>query len=254
MNPSSKAPVSVIIPTFNEEKHIADCLKSVLWANEIIVIDGGSADKTVEVARQYTPNVLVTENSPAETQRLKALAHAKEPWFFLLDADERITEDLRCQIETTVGSSSARSAYYVLRLNLYKNKPVHLHHPDYQLRLFKRGQIRALPDKIHRIPQIDGETGFLNAPMNHYFFTTVENYLNKLNRYTLIEASYWQSDPKKISGTKLFYFLTIKPFGKFFQYYVLKKGFMDGFFGLFYSISSAYYEWAVASRFLLEKL
>ena len=248
----SKTPVSIVIPTFNEEKNIEDCLKSASWAEEIIVVDGGSTDKTREIADRYTAQILVTENAPAETQRLKGLKRIKNEWFFLLDADERVSEKLQKQIQEAIGSPHPKSAYYVLRRNVYRNKPVHLHNPDYQLRLFRKDEADALPDRIHRIPLIRGRTGRLDGALIHHFFTSVQDYVTKLNRYTVIEASYWRQEKRRIAGWRAPYYLVLRPAGRFLQYYFLKKGFLDGFFGFFFSLSSAYYEMIVAALVLGE--
>lgn len=246
MNPGKKVPLSVVIPTFNEELNIEDCLASVSWADEVIVVDGGSTDQTREKAGPYTSRILFTENAPAETQRLKGLKEIRHSWFFLLDADERVSEELAFQIAKAVASGGSKSAYRVLRKNFYKNKPVHLHHPDYQLRLFKKSEIGSLPKEIHRIPEVKGKIGVLKGELTHYFFTSVGDYVSKLNRYTKIEASYWRQAGKKVGGLNAIYYLLIRPKWRFLQYYFLKKGFLDGFFGLFFSISSAYYEIMVA--------
>lgn len=246
MNPTAKVPLSVVIPTFNEERNIEDCLRSVSWADEIILVDGGSTDQTREKAGRYTSKIILTENAPAETQRLKGLKEIKHEWFFLLDADERVSEELASQIAEVVSSGSSKSAYRVLRKNIYKNKPVHLHDPDYQLRLFKRSEIDSLPQEIHRIPQVKGGIGVLKGCLMHYFFTSVGDYIAKLNRYTRIEASYWRNAGKKVTGFNAIYYLVIRPKWRFFQCYFLKKGFLDGFFGFFFSVSSAYYEIMVA--------
>src|ERR1051325_9908307 len=109
-----KLPLTVIIPTFNEEKNIEACLKSVEWAEDILVIDGQSSDSTVPLAEKFQVRVIRTENALAETQRLKAVKQARHPWLLLLDADERVTENLRKSIEETIRRPSATAAYYVL--------------------------------------------------------------------------------------------------------------------------------------------
>jgi len=247
-----KLPISVILPVFNEEKHIEDCLKSVLWADEIIVVDGGSTDDTPEIAERYTGNVLITDNAPAETQRMKTLQKARNNWVFFIDADERVSAELATQIEAVIDSTNPDAAYKVLRLNLYKGKPVHMHHPDYQMRLFQTDKINSLPDRIHRVPKIDGKVGSLSGGLDHLFFSTVHEYLRKLNFYTSIEAGYRNEAVQKVSRVKLIGALFLRPPARFLQYYFLKKGFLDGFFGFFYSVCSAFYEWAVSARLLID--
>lgn len=248
----NKSPLSVIIATRNEESNIVDCLKSVEWVDEIIVVDGDSSDRTCELASAHTSHIIRTETGPAEVLRLKGLEHISNPWFLLLDADERVTDALKDRISQVLDASDSQSAYYVLRHNLYKNKPVHLHSPDYQMRLFRKDALIYLPDKIHRLPEVQGEVGYLKEPLNHYFFTTVHTYLEKLNRYTRLEADYLKNSGAPDSFGKVFFRLWIKPAGRFIQYYFFKKGIWDGFFGLFFCLSSAYYEWAVAAKYYLD--
>ena len=159
------------------------------------------------------------------------------------------TCDLKQSIAQTITSPEALPAYFVLRRNLYQGKPVRLHHPDYQIRLFQRDRV-TLPEKIHRVPDVQGKIGRLSGALDHHFFTTVDDYLKKLKAYSGAEASYHAG--ARPSGFKLAYWLALRPILRFVQYYFLKKGFLDGYFGLFYSVSSAYYEWAVASRLVID--
>lgn len=242
-----KNPISVIIPTYNEERNIEDCLKSIEWADEIIVVDGGSADRTRAIALGFTAHVIVTDNAPAETQRLKGIQRARNPWFFLLDADERVTDELRNSIAAAVSDPAPVQAYRVLRNNYRNGKAVHLHYPDYQFRLFRRETGHLLPEKIHRIPHIKGRTGTLKGELIHHFFISMHDYTAKLHRYTLQEASYAISEGRRVKGFwRGVHALWLRPTGKFFQYYFLKGGIRDGFFGLFFSGMSGIYEFMVA--------
>ena len=245
-----KIPISIIIPAYDEETHIGPCLESASWADEMIVVDGGSRDRTREIAARHSARLIQTDNAPAETQRLKGVKQARNDWFFFLDADERVSGTLRLQLEKAVVSPNPPSAFYVLRRNYYyqKSKPMFLHHPDYQLRLFHRREIDSLPGRIHRIPKVRGKTGKLTGELKHFFFTSVQDYLDKLNRYTEIEASYWREEGKIVTGAREFYYFFIRPSARFLQYYILKKGFLDGFFGLFFSLSSAFYDVMVSAK------
>lgn len=240
--------ITAVIATWNEEANIEDCLKSVSWCNEVIVVDGSSSDKTVEIAKKHATQVIVTENAPAETQRLKALKGLKSQWFLLLDADERISSELRHDIEVKISSPNAASAYYAIRRNYWNGQAMHLHHPDLQLRLFQANQVTALPEKIHRIPEINGKTEKLTGEIVHYFFSGVKEYITKLNRYTSIEAEYWHTEGKRMVGWTGFRCLWINPLGRFFYFYFLKKGFRDGFFGFFYCFCSGFYDWLTAVK------
>ena len=247
-----KIPVSVVIPTFNEGRFIEGCLQSVAWADEVIVVDGGSQDRTLEIAKKYATKVISADNAPAETQRLKGLQEIGNAWFLLLDADERVSQDLQDKIKIAIRAPVSKVAFFVLRRNYYQGKPVRLHHPDYQMRLFHKSQIQNLPNQIHRIPKIQGDTGILEGELVHRFFTSIPDYLNKLNRYTAIESSYRADYSRKLGALEGLKLLVWKPCGRFMQYYFLKKGYQDGFFGLFYSISSAYYDFVIAATLLIK--
>ncbi|HRK62384.1 MAG TPA: glycosyltransferase family 2 protein [Candidatus Omnitrophota bacterium] len=240
--------ITAVIATWNEEANIENCLKSVTWCDEIIVVDGSSSDKTAEIAKKYATQVIVTENAPAETQRLKALKNLKSAWFLLLDADERVSPELRHDIEAKIKNPTAVTAYYVVRRNYWNGQAMHLHHPDLQLRLFQAPLVNALPNKIHRIPKIEGPTDKLSGELIHYFFSGVKDYITKLNRYTSIEAEYWYSEGKRMNGWVGFRCLWINPIGRFIQFYFIKKGFLDGFFGFFYCFCSGFYDWLTAVK------
>ena len=123
--------------------------------------------------------------------------------------------------------------------NYYLGQAMHLHHPDLQLRLFSKNEADSLPTQIHRIPEIKGSSGQLKGELIHLFFTSVHDYFEKLNRYTTVEAEYWHKEKRNITGLKCIYYFSIRPLGRFIQYYILKKGFKDGFFGLYYCL----FEW-----------
>lgn len=244
----AKLPLTVILPVHNEEKNIRRCLESVSFADDLIVVDGASSDRTREIASHFPARILETENDFAEGQRLKALPLARHPWIFLIDADEVVTEPLRDSIEKALNEQK-NSAYTVRRRNLYKGRPIHMHEPDLQLRLFQKNRT-VFPDKIHRLPQIQGSAGSLEGDLLHYFFTTVGDYMTRLKRYTEAEASYRREQANQAGILFWLNGFVIRPSGRFFHYYFLKKGFLDGSFGFFYSISSAYYEWVIASKLL----
>jgi glycosyltransferase involved in cell wall biosynthesis len=246
-----KVPVTVILPVHNEEKNIRGCISTILFADQILVVDGASSDRTRQIASEYPVTIIDAENDFAEKQRLKALAAARHPWVFFIDADERITEALAASIADAVDRNPrSASAYRVCRRNLYKNRALHINNPDWQLRLFLKDRIE-FPDKIHREPVVRGSVEPLEGDLLHYFFTTTQDYLKRLLGYTRAEASYTGA-----AGNRGFFQtmadLWLRPAWRFFQYYVLRKGFLDGYFGFFYSASSAHYEWVVASRRIID--
>lgn len=244
-----KIPLTIILPIHNEERNIQGCLESVLFADEIIVVDGESSDQSRVIASNYPVKIIDTMNDFAEGQRLKALAVAKHPWIFFIDADERVTDALREAITRTIREDDLKSAYYVRRKNVYRGQTIHLHDPDFQLRLFRSKEV-VFPDKIHQKPDVHGKTGKLQGDLIHYFFTNVHDYLCRLNKYTDAASSYGKSDHRKKSAFFYIKSLFLRPWARFFQYYFIRRGFLDGYFGFFYSTASAYYEFASASKYL----
>lgn len=245
-----KLPVSILIATFNEEAHLHDCLQSVLWAREIIVVDGGSTDKTQAIARQFTDKLLIEPNGPAETQRLKGVQEIRCPWFLILDADERVSPPLRDAIAAVIENPQAYSSYRVLRRNYRDGKPVHMHHPDYQLRFFKSSETGSLPDKIHRIPRPSGPAGMLTGELLHLFFTDWDLYQKKFEFYTSMEAHYYTRSGKRLGAADRLCRLWLKPAARFFQCYILHKAILDGGFGLKYAWKSGCYERRVAQKII----
>ena len=114
----SKAPITVIIATYNEETNIKACIESVKWCQQIIIVDGSSTDKTVAIAEEAEAHVISRKKAPAEELRLEAISSITQPWFMLLDADERVSEELQQSIQSEIKSSHPQAAYYVLRRKL----------------------------------------------------------------------------------------------------------------------------------------
>ncbi|MBI4397791.1 MAG: glycosyltransferase family 2 protein [Candidatus Omnitrophica bacterium] len=247
-----KAPVSIILVTHNEEANIENCLNSLDFAREIIVVDGNSSDRTAEIAEKYGARVLIKENAPCEIQRLHGFEHVKQPWFFLIDADEYVSKELGTSIRRAVSEDAGFSAYSVLRRNYITGvkRPVHFNHPEYPMRLFRVRDVRKLPEKIHRTPEVSGNSGSLKGELIHYFFPSVEQYIEKLNFYTTVEAGYCLRNPAYRLG---FFRLFLRPLGRFIQNYFFKKACLDGYWGLVFSFGSAYYEVLVNLKVILAK-
>ena len=174
----------------------------------------------------------------------------------MIDADERVSSKLAQAIERVVKGGAAHSAYKVLRANFLdgRTQPVHFNHPEYHLRFFRRDQLVALPEKIHRVPEVKGSVGELQGALDHYFFGSVTQYVNKMNFYTNLEAQYCLSDPSfSIGGFRGFIRLFFRPIGRFMEYYFAKKAFLDGYWGFVFSVGAGYYELLINLRILLAK-
>jgi (heptosyl)LPS beta-1,4-glucosyltransferase len=170
----NKVKISAIILTKNEEAMILDCLKSIGWADEIILVDDNSEDKTIEIAKKFGVKTIV--NAPKVSnfsdRRNLGAKEAKSEWLFYVDADERVEENLKNEIHTVVGSQSAVdgfSAYGIPRKNIRLTKPL-MHggwYPDHVVRLIKKDCLEKWEGELHEQPKIKGEIGYLSNPFLH---------------------------------------------------------------------------------------
>lgn len=242
--------ISVVLATFNEEKNLGDCLESVRGlADEIIVVDGGSTDKTVAIAKQYGAKVIMTDNPPIfHLNKQKAIEAATKDWILQLDADERVTLELKSEIEQALycysGIANAPqngniNGYWLARKNWFLCRFLMKggQYPDYTLRLYKRGKGKLPCKSVHEQAVVDGETAYLKNPLIHLADADFSRYLKRYDRYTDLmaqelkegERDFWQ--PVK--------FLFFNPWSWFLLTYFRHKGFMDSWQGFVFSFFSA---------------
>lgn len=242
--------LSVVVSAFNEEKNIKDCLGSVKdLADEIIVVDNSSTDKTGEIARRYTKKLFKQENDPLkiDLQKNFGISRATGDWILLLDADERITGELAKEIRSKIqdprpAGGQARSeiqGYWVPRKNIIFGKWIKsdMWWPDYQLRLFKRGKGKFEKDSVHRALLLEGASEKLMEPLTHYNYVSIHQYLEKLNNYTDIEANRLAAEGYSFNWLDAIRF----PVNDFVKTFFLQKGFKDGIHGLVLSMFQAFY-------------
>ncbi|MCK5640813.1 MAG: glycosyltransferase family 2 protein [Gammaproteobacteria bacterium] len=231
-----KPALSVIIITKNEERNIRDCLESVKWADEIIVVDSGSEDATVAISKEYTDKVFVTDWPGFGAQKNRALDYAQSEWVFSIDADERITEDLKKEILETL-KSPACAGYEVRRLSSYCGK--FMRHsgwwPDRVLRLFRREDGRFNDNLVHEKVGVKSKVGRLKGHLIHYTYRDMETIINKINCYTTAGAL------QKVNKGKRGGVFRAVMHGSwmFFRTYILKLGFLDGPEGFMLAVSNA---------------
>ena len=232
--------LSVAIIARNEEARIGDCLESVRWADEIVVVDTGSVDRTVEICHKYTPHVVSRPWDGYAPAKNAALQLASGDWILSLDADERISDALRQEIaalqhrplETlAAGYAMPRRNYLWGRWLRYGGL-----FPDYQLRLFKRGLGGFKARRVHESIVVDGRIERLQHPIQHYSYQGISDVVQRLQHYADLAALDLrdQGQPGRISA------LIMRPIGRFLRNYVLKQGFRDGIPGLIMAVSYAY--------------
>jgi glycosyltransferase involved in cell wall biosynthesis len=224
--------ISVTVITKNEEKNISDCLNSVKWADELIVVDSESTDKTVEIAKQFTDKVFIRKWEGYVPQKRYALSLASNEWVLSLDADERITPELKDEIINL--SPSDFSGFKIRRKNFLMNKEITScgWEKDFQLRLFKKDKTDLNERLVHEKFMTEGKVGTLKNPMLHYTFESFTDYFNKINRYTSLKSEELLKKKKKIGGWTIFSH-SVSAFSAFF---FVRRGFKDGVYGLIISL------------------
>jgi len=221
--------LSVTVITLNEENEIGDCLESVSWADEIVVVDSGSSDRTVEIAKKFTDKVVYHPWAGYAAQKNWAMEQASHPWILSLDADERVSPELREEIERLLESSPRSVGYRVPRKNFFLGRWIR--HggwsPDYVLRLFRRDSGRFAERKVHESVTVQGEIGMLQSPLAHYTYRSMADYFQRMDRYSTLAAEEMFEAGKRAN----FIDLLLRPCGTFLKMFLLRQGFRDGMDG-----------------------
>lgn len=241
--PESQLPLTIIVTTGNARDVIEDCLRSARWAGELLVVDSFSTDGTLEIARQYTDRILQRPFTAPQEQKNWAVSQARNPWVFILDPDERITTQLRAEVESALQSNSTLVGYRVPRLNYVLGEPLRIaaYFPDYQLRLFRRDAPRRPSQRVHGQDVFDGLVAALNAPLIHYAHRTVHQSMSTLLfGWAPLEAA-------ERSSKGLGFNLLFRPFVAFALRYFVRGGWRAGLRGLAVSWLWAMY---VASTYI----
>jgi len=235
-----KTNISVIVITRNEEDNIVECLQSVAWADEIVVVDSQSTDRTVERAKQFTQKVIVTEwKGYAEAKNI-ALSHTTSEWILWLDADERVLPELADEISNMIHSvANTHGAFEVARRAYFLGKWMKHSgwYPGYVVRVFKKDCATFVTTRVHERLEITGTIGRFNNDLVHYTDDTVYHYLDKFNRYTTLAAEDLKERGKKCSIVDL----TVRPLYLFVKMYMIRLGFLDGMHGFVLAVLSASY-------------
>ena len=227
--------ISVIIITLNESLKIQACLESVKWADEIIIVDSGSIDNTVEICNQYTNKVYVTDWPGFGPQKNRALAHATCDWVLSIDADECVTPELKEEIQGVVSDNNFE-IYDIPRLSSFCGK--YLHHggwrPDYVARLFKRDSASFSSDLVHERLVFETKKGKLKESLTHTSIDDLDSMLSKVNAYSTAGTQRILDKGKQVG---LFSALS-HGFWIFFRTYFLRLGFLDGKEGFIMAVSA----------------
>lgn len=234
----SREKITVIVPTFNEERNLPACLDAVAWADEVFVVDSFSTDRTPEIARERGVRFVQHEYVNSATQKNWAIPQATHPWVMIVDADERVVPELRDEILAVLADPNAADGYDVGRLNHFLGRRVRFSgwRNDRCLRLFRRDKGRYQDRHVHADVVVDGRVGRLRAKLLHYTFVSFDQYMKKFDRYTA-----WAAKDRALrTGRVGLRHLALRPAARFARQYFLKLGFLDGRVGFIVSALAAY--------------
>jgi glycosyltransferase involved in cell wall biosynthesis len=239
------ARLSVVLITLNEERNIQRCLNSVRWADEIIVVDSFSRDRTVQLARGYTSHVYEHEYPGSSRQVEYAIGYATGEWIFVIDADEEMSAGLAAQVQAVVREGAARpggiAGYDVLRRPKAFGKWIESGgwYPDYQFRLFRKTAFRVNHQEVHGGIEPVGERGRLDGHLYHYTYDTIYAYVAKMNDYTSLQVTNKLKSDPDVRATRRN--LVLNPLSHFLRMYLSRKGYRDGFHGFVLALLDAVY-------------
>lgn len=233
-----RAGLSVIITTFNEEVNIADCIESVRWADEILVVDSFSRDRTVEIAQGYPVQVLQREYFGSAAQKNWALDRVSHEWVLIVDADERVPPALQDEIGRVLSDPARADGYWIARANHFLGRPVRSAgwQRDKVLRLFDRTKGSYEPLHVHAEVRIQGRVGRLRERLVHHTYRDLDQYFVKFARYTR-----WSADDLKARGIRASASrLLLRPWLRFARMYLLEGGFREGRRGIVLCMLAAF--------------
>jgi len=230
--------VSVTIITLNEAEHIAAAIESARWADEVLVVDCGSTDGTVDLARNSGARVLRREWSGYVDQKNFAAERASNDWIFSLDADERVTPALAAEIRALLATEPPLRGYRLPRVAYHLGRWIRTtdFYPDYQTRLYDRRAARWRGNYVHESVAVDGPAGRLHSELEHYSFRNLRDQLDRINHYTTLAARQMHESGRRSGPLHLL----VHPPAAFLRNYLLRRGILDGTAGLTISLMNAY--------------
>jgi len=252
--------LSVAIVTFNEEENLARTLASVAWAGQIVVVDSGSADRTVEIARNFNATVLERPWPGFAAQKNFALSQCTGDWILTLDADEELSPELQQEIRQTLSSQPTVDAFYLKRRNFFLGRWIKHggFYPDPKLRLFRRGlpsppQFESRP--VHETISFTGPTATLHADILHHAYPTLSSYIEHMDRYSSLGAELLVERGRTSANVFTFFArIVIFPLLAFKWNYFFRLGFLDGREGLLLNLyHAAYASWKYAKAWELAR-
>ncbi len=249
--------ISAFVICKNEERNIRRCLESLKWCDEIVVVDSGSTDETLTICSEYTSKIIVRPWTGYVAQKTFALEQCSNSWVLNVDSDEEVSSELREEILEVLArnGSSPRAAngYYLPRVVYYLGRwwKKGGWYPEYRLRLLRREQTSWGGEDPHERAVVSGSTAKLRSELRHFTYADIYEHVDSLNNFSTVSAQSMFERGEKSSWVKMF----INPFARFFKFYVLKRGFLEGKAGLIVAMLEGYYVflkysklWALGQR------
>jgi glycosyltransferase involved in cell wall biosynthesis len=231
--------ISVTIITKNEEKNIGRCLESLEWADEIVVVDTDSEDRTVEICKQYTDQVFNETWHGYGKQKNICAAKSQYRWILNIDSDEVVTPESAEEIQKVLEEGPQYPVYHLPRKNYFGDRWVRFGgwYPDRILRLYDKEKVAFSETQVHERLEPDNNAGSLRKALMHYSYADREDYIERQDRYSTLYAQEKRADGFRANWTHLY----LRPLFSFFKNYFLKQGFRCGYLGLFLAKSAACY-------------
>lgn len=239
--------ISAVITTYNEERNIADCIESLLWCDEIVVVDSFSTDKTVEIAPSFEKvRLLQRRYMGSASQKNWAMDQTQNDWVLIFDADERCTPELQSEIQKLLAGEPSADAYTIKRRVYFMDRIIRFSgwQHDRVVRLVRRGAGRYPNRRVHADMEVHGAVPVLRNPMLHYMIESFEQYLPRIVKYGFWGAAQGWKTGKSAGVFEVF----MRPVWRFLRMYVFQLGFLDGVAGLVFCTLQAfgtYLKWAV---------
>lgn len=231
--------VSACVITFNEENNIKDCLESVTWTDEIVVVDSFSTDKTVEICQAYTEKVFQRKWSGFLDQKNFALQQAIHNWILSIDADERVSSPLRDEIIGELRNDDDVGGYYIPRHTYYLGRWINHGgwYPNCQLRLFRKDKGKWAGEQLHEKVRVVGKTKTLRSDLLHFAYRSLSDQLKTIDHFSRASAEIMRRKGIRVTP----FHLLVRPPIKFLETYIYKQGFLDGIPGLINAIAYSFY-------------
>lgn len=236
-----KLAISVVIITKNVESKIKDCLESVIWADEIVIVDNHSTDKTLQIAKNYTESIYEDSWDMEGTIRNRSYQRARNLWVLTLDPDERVSEELKKQIEDFLKNGTNFDAYSVAMKSIFANKYWIRYggwYPASRVKIFKKDKFRYEDAEIHPRAYLDGVEGRLSGDIVHLCYDDFSQVTEKMNQQSTLEAKKWLRDKRKMN----FQIALLRIFSRFFKMFIQKKAYKDGLIGFMMAWQWATYQ------------